>query len=232
MDLETPELLSPSFYLVSYTQPAPGMIERGVTTPLELIAYCARVSNPANQNNSEGAARLLRYLVKHQHWSPLQMVDVTFGFTTARDIARQMLRHRSAEFQEFSQRYAEVDDARLCLREARLEHPTNRQASIECHDPKILSGWIDQQMLVLEAARRAYKWARDNGIAKECARVVQPEGLTLSDIYMKASLRTWIHYIQLRAGNGTQKEHAQIAQGLATAITQVFPVEVLGVGHA
>ena len=228
MEIETPDLLRPHFTLISYTQPAKAMIDRGVTTPLELIAFCARVSNPANQTNAQTAAKLLRYLVANKHWSPLQMVDVTFEVITARDIARQQLRHQSFDFQELSQRYAEVSDDQHCLREARLEHPTNRQASIVCNDPHIIDGWLLQQLEVLEAARRAYNWARQHGIAKECARVVLPEGLTLSTLYMKASLRSWIHYLELRQiSAGTQKEHAEIAQGLAQAIAHVFPVDIL-----
>lgn len=227
MEIETPDLLQPSFYLASCTQPAAGMAARNVETPLELIAYCARVSNPANQSNRDTATNLLRYLVKHKHWSPLEMVDVTFGVTTARDISHQQVRHRSMVFQEFSQRYAEVDNTRHCLREARLEHPTNRQASVECTDARIIDGWIQHQLEVLEVARRAYNWARANKIAKECARVVLPEGLTLTDLYMKASLRSWVHYLETRGpGSGTQKEHMQIAAGLAQAIAQIFPAEL------
>lgn len=222
--MNTPELLQPSFYLVSCTQPVEEMKERNVETPLELVAFCARVSNPANQSNKETAAKLLKYLVANKHWSPLQMVDVTFGVTTARDIGRQILRHQSMDFQEFSQRYADVEGDRHCLREARLEHPTNRQSSLPCEDPEIIAGWIDHQMRVLTVAREAYDWARQHKIAKECARVVLPEGLTLSDMFLKASLRTWIHYLELRSGNGTQLEHQQIALGLATAITRVFPL--------
>lgn len=227
MEIETPELLKPSFYLVSYTQPARGMVKRGVETPLDLIAFCARVSNPENQTNSETAARLLRYLIRNKHWSPLEMVDATFGVTTARDITHQQVRHRSMAFQEFSQRYADVDESRHCLREARLEHPTNRQSSLPCVDQSIIDQWIQHQLEVLDVARRAYTWARKNKIAKECARVVLPEGLTLSDIYLKGSLRSWVHYLELRSSNGTQLEHAQIAQGLAQAITEVFPANVL-----
>lgn len=232
MEIETPQLLKPDYYLVSYTQPAEDMTKKGINTPLDLIAYCARVSNPENQTNSETAERLLNYLIRNQHWSPLQMVDVTIGITTARDISRQILRHRSAEFQEFSQRYADVEGDRHCLRELRLEHPTNRQSSIEVDDPELLAQWMDKQLMVLAAARDAYEWARKHKIAKECARVVLPEGLTLTDLYMKASLRTWIHYIGLRKGNGTQKEHAGLAIALAQAIAKVFPVEIAGVDHA
>lgn len=231
MEIETPELLSPSFYMVSCTQPTAEMAVRGIETAIDLIAFCARVSNPENQTNSETAAKLLRYLMRNQHWSPLEMIDVTFEIVTARDIGRQILRHKTAAFQEFSQRYADVADEQHCLREARMEHPTNRQSSLECNDPAIIEQWIQHQLEVLEVSRRAYKWARSVGIAKECARVVQPEGLTLSTMYMKASIRTWVHYLQLRGGNGTQKEHTQIAHGLCQAIARVFPIE-LEVAHA
>ena len=228
MEIETPEQLKPSFYLVSYTQPAGDMKCQGIETPLDLIAYCARVSNPANQTNSATAAKLLRYLITHKHWSPLEMVDVTFAVTTARDISRQILRHQSMKFQEFSQRYADVDGDRHCLREARLEHPTNRQSSLPCAEPAIVDAWIQHQLEVLDVARRAYEWARQNKIAKECARVVLPEGQTLTDLYIKGSLRSWIHYIGARKPEtGTQAEHASIALGLAQAITAVFPTDIL-----
>ena len=224
MEIETPDILKPSFYMVSCTQPVDAMREKGITSPLELIAYCARVSNPANQLNSTTAAKLIRSLVARKEWSPLEMVDVTFGITTARDISRQIIRHKSFSPQEFSQRYAEVDEDRHCLREARMQHPTDRQSSLPCLDVAIVDGWIMQQMLVLDAARKAYAWARKNGLAKEVARVVLPEGLTLTDLYLKGSIRSWIHYLELRGGNGTQLEHQQIAQGLATAIASIFPV--------
>lgn len=232
MNIPTPDLLKPQFYLVSHTTPADNLKARGVTNALELIAYCARVSNPKNQLNSDTAAKLIRFLLARKEWSPLEMVDVTFGVTTARDISRQQLRHRSFTFQEFSQRYAEVGEDQHCLREARLEHPTDRQSSLPCGDPAIVDRWLLYQLEVLEVAHRAYKWARENGIAKECARVVQPEGLTLTDLYMKGSIRSWIHYLELRGGNGTQLEHQQIAHGLASVITNIFPVQkVLGDGQ-
>ena len=227
MEIETPALLAPRYHLVSYTQPAAEMIKIGIDTPIKLIAFCARVSNPENQHNHATAEKLLRYLINNKHWSPLQMVDVTFSITTARDISRQQLRHQSMEFQEFSQRYADVGEERHCLREARMEHPTNRQSSLPCTDPFIADAWFIQQMEVLERARAAYNWARTNKIAKECARVVLPEGLTLTDLYMKGSLRSWIHYLDLRCANGTQQEHADIALGLAEAIQRVFPTNVL-----
>lgn len=225
MNIPTPELLKPNFYLVSYTTPAPELVEKGVETPLELIAYCARVSNPRNQLNSNTAARLISSLIARKEWSPLEMVDVTFGVTTARDISRQQLRHRSYSFQEFSQRYADVDDNRHCLREARLEHPTDRQSSLPCDDPAVVDRWLLYQLEVLEVARKAYNWAREQKIAKESARVVLPEGLTLTDLYIKGSVRSWVHYLDLRGGNGTQLEHQQIAHGIAKAIADVFPVQ-------
>lgn len=221
------QLLSHSFYLVSYTQPAPGMVEKGVTTPFELIAYCARVSNPKNQLNHATAGKLIRRLIQHAEWSPLEMVDVTFGITTARDISRQALRHRSFAPQEFSQRYADVEENRHCLREARYEHPTNRQSSIECDNAEDIAWWMDAQREVIATCRRVYEEARRRKFAKEVARVVLPEGLTLTDYFFKGPLRSWIHYLQLRSGNGTQKEHAQIAQGLAQVINEVFPMQEL-----
>jgi thymidylate synthase (FAD) len=224
MEIDTPDLLTPQFYMVSHTLPTAELADKGVTTALELVAYCARVSNPANQLNASTAAKLIRSLLKRKEWSPLEMIDVTFGITTARDISRQILRHRSFTFQEFSQRYADVGDDRHCLREARIEHPTDRQSSILCEDPAIVDRWILYQLEVLEMSRRAYNWARKHKIAKECARVVLPEGLTLTDLYMKGSVRSWIHYLELRQSNGTQLEHQQIALGLATALAAVFPV--------
>lgn len=220
-------LLEPSFYLVSYTQPAPGMVEKGVTTPLELVAYCARVSNPKNQLNHDTAPKLIRHLINNSEWSPLEAVDITYGVTTARDISRQALRHRSFCPQEFSQRYAEVDESRHCLREARYEHPTNRQSSIECDNAEDLAWWIGAQKQVIGVCQTVYQEARRRKFAKEVARVVLPEGLTLTDYYFKGSIRSWIHYLSLRSGNGTQKEHAQIAQGIAVAINAVFPMEEL-----
>lgn len=228
MEIETPQLLQPSYFMVSCTQPTPEMKKFNVETPLELIAYCARVSNPANQSNNATAEGLLRYLVRNKHWSPLEMVDVTFGLTTARDISRQQIRHRSMSFQEFSQRYADVDDDRHCLREARMEDPANRQNSLPCTDQALQDEWLLAQMEVLEVVRRKYNWARGKGIAKECARVLLPEGLTLTDLYVKASVRSWVHYLETRGpGSGTQREHMDIALGLARAITQVFPADLL-----
>lgn len=220
-----PQLLQPKFELVSYTTPAPELIANGITTSLDLIAYCARVSNPDNQFNTATAEKLIRFLINRAEWSPLEMVDVTFGITTARDISRQILRHRSASFQEYSQRYAEVGQTQHCLREARLQHPTDRQSSIECTDAEDIQWWHEAQLGLIEHAQSTYREALRRGFAKEVARVVLPEGLTLTSMYMKASVRTWIHYLALRSGNGTQKEHQQIAQGLAAVISWMFPVD-------
>lgn len=227
MDIRVPELLTPKIRLVSFTRPTDEMAKLGVNTPLELIAFCARVSNPANQLNSATAAKLIRSLIARKEWSPLEMVDATVELTTARDISRQQLRHRSAVFQEFSQRYADVEGDRHCLREARLEHPTDRQSSVPTNNPELDNEWALYQMEVLSAARRAYEWARKNKIAKECARVVLPEGLTLTDLHMKMSIRSWIHYLELRGANGTQAEHRDIALAIAQAIASIFPYEEL-----
>jgi thymidylate synthase (FAD) len=214
--------------LISYSQPESYFAEN--TT--ELVAFCARVSNPANQNNKETADKLIRYLVKHQHWSPLEMVSMCLEIETTRDIARQILRHRSFSFQEFSQRYAdptaELDNA-FVLREARFQDTKNRQNSVEFdsndEQQKLLAiEWERAQKRVLYAVKKEYEWAIQNGIAKEQARAVLPEGLTVSRLYMNGTLRSWIHYIQLRSANGTQKEHRQIALECAKVIAKVFPM--------
>jgi thymidylate synthase (FAD) len=197
----------------------------------DLVAFCARVSNPAGQMNTATNEKLIKYLIKYliknQHWSPLEMVNVCLEIETTRDIARQILRHRSFSFQEFSQRYAdptaELEDA-FVLREARLQDTKNRQNSIETDNPALQAFWETQQKRVLDAAQSAYQWAIDNGIAKEQARAVLPEGLTVSRLYMNGSLRSWIHYIQLRSGNGTQKEHMEIAKICAQVIAKIFPL--------
>jgi thymidylate synthase (FAD) len=198
----------------------------------ELVAFCARVSNPANQDNKETSEKLIRYLVKHQHWSPLEMVSMCLELTTTRDIARQILRHRSFSFQEFSQRYAdptaELDEA-FVLREARLQDTKNRQNSVELdmndEAQKLLAfEWERAQKRVLFSVKQEYSWAIKNGIAKEQARAVLPEGLTVSRLYMNGTLRSWIHYIQLRSANGTQKEHRDIAIECAKVIAKVFPM--------
>jgi thymidylate synthase (FAD) len=218
--------------LISYSQPTQEFADQGVADAQELIAYCARVSNPANQLNTETSERLIKYLVRHQHWSPLEMVSACMEITTTRDIARQILRHRSFSFQEFSQRYAdptqELDEA-FVLREARFQDAKNRQNSVELDmsDEKqklIAYEWERAQRRVLFSVKQEYSWAIKNGIAKEQARAVLPEGLTISRMYMNGTLRSWIHYIELRAANGTQKEHMEIARACATAITAIFPM--------
>ena len=189
----------------------------------DLVAYCARVSNPANQSNTETNEKLIKYLIKNKHWSPLEMVSICLEIETTRDIARQILRHRSFSFQEFSQRYAVADLGFEC-KEARLQDKKNRQNSVETEDVELSTKWEEQQKGVSNAAEKAYKWALDNGIAKEQARSVLPEGMTVSRMYMNGTLRSWVHYIQLRSGNGTQKEHQQIAIACAEAIAPLFPM--------
>ena len=218
--------------LLSYSQPTESFRSQGVDDAQELIAYCARVSNPANQFNTDTSERLIRYLIKHQHWSPLEMVSACMEIVTTRDIARQILRHRSFSFQEFSQRYAdptaELDEA-FVLREARFQDTKNRQNSVELDQSdeaqKLLAiEWERAQRRVLFSVKQEYSWAIKNGIAKEQARAVLPEGLTVSRMYMNGTLRSWIHYIELRASNGTQKEHMDIARACAHAITAIFPM--------
>lgn len=190
-----------------------------------LVAYCARVSNPSNQVNTETAEKLIRYLAKHKHWSPFEMVSVCLEIETTRDIARQMLRHRSFSFQEFSQRYADpTKDLEFVTRDARLQDEKNRQNSIPTDDEELKQIWDTWQRNVVDQAKLAYKWAIDNGIAKEQARAVLPEGLTMSRMYMNGTLRSWIHYIELRSGHGTQLEHIEIAKECAKVITQIFPM--------
>jgi thymidylate synthase (FAD) len=210
--------------LVSYTQPVKRLQDQGIITPIDLIAFCARVSNPANQFNNDTSEKLVNYLIKNKHWSPLEMVDMTLEIETTRDIARQILRHRSFVFQEFSQRYA-VADLGYEFRDARLQDKKNRQNSIDVDDFGLNSEWKTAQMRVMMEAQNAYDWAIDNGIAKEVARSVLPEGMVLSRLYMKGTLRSWVHYIDLRSGNGTQKEHMLIAIEAAKVISQVFPIE-------
>ena len=216
--------------LLSYSQPTEEFRDLGLTDAQELIAYCARVSNPSNQLNTDTSEKLIRYLVKHAHWSPLEMVSACVEITTTRDIARQILRHRSFSFQEFSQRYADpTGDLSFVVREARLQDPTNRQNSIELRgltltEQNLMEQWKWKQQEVIAAAEHAYHWAIANGIAKEQARAVLPEGLTVSRLYMNGTLRSWIHYIQLRAANGTQKEHMLIAKQCAKVIATIFPL--------
>ena len=207
--------------IINYSQPA----NKSAETMTELVAYCARVSNPSNQANKDTAEKLIKYLIKNKHWSPLEMVHLTLEIETTRDIARQMLRHRSFSFQEFSQRYADpTKDLDFVLREARLQDTKNRQNSIETDNLQLQSFWEERQKRVIEEAKNAYEWAIANGIAKEQARAVLPEGLTVSRLYMAGSLRSWIHYIQLRSENGTQKEHINIAKACAEVIATVFPL--------
>lgn len=205
--------------LISYTQPE----SRFAENLTELIAFCARVSNPGNQTNHETSEKLIRYLIKNQHWSPLEMVNVCLEIETTRDIARQILRHRSFSFQEFSQRYA-VADLGFEFKEARLQDEKNRQNSIEVQDTGLQLNWETQQDYVIHAAQKAYRWALENGIAKEQARAVLPEGVTTSRLYMNGTLRSWVHYIQLRSEKGTQKEHREIALACAKAIEPIFPM--------
>jgi thymidylate synthase (FAD) len=211
--------------LVSYSQPTVEFRDLGIDDAQELIAYCARVSNPSNQFNSDTSEKLIRYLVKHAHWSPLEMVSACVEITTTRDIARQILRHRSFSFQEFSQRYADpTRDLKFVTREARLQDPKNRQNSVEVEDQLLQNEWYRAQQRVIYAAQREYEWAIKNGIAKEQARAVLPEGLIESRLYMNGTLRSWIHFIELRSGNGTQKEHQLIALACAKAIAAIFPM--------
>ena len=213
--------------LISYSQP-PKENMIGVEDIQDLVAYCARVSNPSNQINSETAERLLKYLVKHKHWSPFEMVSVCLEIETTRDIARQFLRHRSFSFQEFSQRYADIRDLsdNFVLREARLQDQKNRQNSVDVDDVVLQEQWMAMQQRVINASKEAYKWAIERGIAKEQARAVLPEGNTVSRLYANGTLRSWIHYIDLRSDNGTQKEHREIAVECAKVIAQIFPTGV------
>ena len=216
--------------MVSYSRPTEAFETLGISDAQELIAYCARVSNPANQFNTETSERLIRYLVKHQHWSPLEMVSACLEISTTRDIARQILRHRSFSFQEFSQRYADpVQELAFQRREARLQDNTNRQNSItlDLSDPdhrEISQLWQAQQDQVIRAARDAYAWAVRNGIAREQARAVLPEGLMESRLYMNGTLRSWVHFIELRSANGTQLEHQDVARACAQVIADIFPM--------
>jgi len=216
--------------LVSYSQHAfdPSIkdsLDFELINMQELVAYCARVSNPANQFNSETSEKLIRYLVKNAHWSPLEMVSACIEITTTRDIARQILRHRSFSFQEFSQRYADpVQELDFVLREARLQDTKNRQNSIETDNLALQAWWEERQKRVIEECKNAYEWAIAKGIAKEQARAVLPEGLTVSRLLMNGTLRSWIHYIQLRSANGTQKEHIMIAKEIANVIAKIFPM--------
>lgn len=206
--------------LISYSQPESNFAENMT----ELVAFCARVSNPSNQNNKETSEKLIRYLIKNQHWSPLEMVSVCLEIETTRDIARQILRHRSFSFQEFSQRYAEASQLGFEMKEARMQDLKNRQNSIETDNLALQAWWEERQNRVIKECKEAYQWALDAGIAKEQARAVLPEGMTMSRMYMNGTLRSWVHYIQLRSANGTQKEHREVALACAEAIKPIFPM--------
>jgi len=214
--------------LVSFSQASPEFLtahDLADADVQDLIAFCARVSNPSGQLNMETSAKLIKYLIKHKHWSPLEMVSACMEIETTRDIARQILRHRSFSFQEFSQRYADpTKDLEFVTREARLQDTTNRQNSIDTEDASLQATWENKQLNVIEAAQKAYAWAIENGIAKEQARAVLPEGNTVSRMYMYGTLRSWVHYIELRGANGTQKEHMDIAHACARVIADVFPL--------
>jgi thymidylate synthase (FAD) len=211
--------------LISFSQPSDDMIEEGLDNVQDLIAFCARVSNPSNQLNTETSEKLIRYLVKYKHWSPLEMTSACLEVETTRDIARQLLRHRSFSFQEFSQRYADpTKELDFVLREARLQDTVNRQNSIETDDEHIKERWEEEQLRVILAAKQAYQWAVDNGIAKEQARAVLPEGLTVSRLYVNGTIRSWVHFIETRSGNGTQKEHMEVARACAEVIAKIFPM--------
>ena len=211
--------------LLSYSQPTDEFRNMGLQDAQELIAYCARVSNPANQLNTDTSEKLIRYLIRHQHWSPLEMVSACIEISTTRDIARQILRHRSFSFQEFSQRYADpTKDLGFVTRDARLQDTENRQNSIEVGDQLLQNEWYRAQQRVIYAAKREYEWAIANGIAKEQARAVLPEGLTESRLYMNGTLRSWIHFIELRSANGTQREHQDVAVACAKVIAEIFPM--------
>ena len=211
--------------LISYSHPSEEMKSEGLDDVQDLIAFSARVSNPANQYNTETAEKLIRYLIKHKHWSPLEMTSACLEIETTRDIARQILRHRSFSFQEFSQRYADpTKDLDFVTREARLQDTVNRQNSVSTEDRDLVENWNMKQMEVINLVKANYKWAIDNGIAKEQARAILPEGNTVSRLYMNGTLRSWIHFIEIRSGNGTQKEHMEVARECACAIAAIFPM--------
>jgi len=211
--------------LIGSTRPIKQLAIEGIFDAQELIAYCARVSNPANQFNTNTSEKLIRYLIKHKHWSPLEMASATIEVTTTRDIARQLLRHRSFSFQEFSQRYADpTKDCGFVVRDARLQDPKNRQNSIDTTDDDLQKTWVMKQEQIINEAAMAYKWAIDNGIAKEQARCVLPEGNTLSTVIVNGTLRSWVHYIEVRKASGTQKEHMDLVREIAHVLSDVFPL--------
>lgn len=208
--------------LISYSKPADDV---EIETPQELVAFCARVSNPNNQLNTETSEKLISYLIEHLHWSPMEMINVCLEITTSRDIARQILRHRSFSFQEFSQRYADpTKELDFVVREARLQDHKNRQNSIEINNTLLQEQWNQHQQEVIELAKNKYEWAIRSGIAKEQARAVLPEGLTVSRMYVNGTIRSWLHYIQVRSDASTQKEHREIALRCAEVIAEVFPM--------
>jgi thymidylate synthase (FAD) len=211
--------------LVSYSQASDEFAKNGIDDAQELIAFCARVSNPSNQFNTETSEKLIGYLIKHQHWSPLEMVSACLEIETTRDIARQILRHRSFSFQEFSQRYADpTKDLDFVIREARLQDTKNRQNSIKTEDVELQAWWDAKQKFIIETVKSTYAEAIEKGIAKEQARAILPEGNTVSRLYMNGTLRSWIHFIDLRSANGTQLEHQQVARECACVIAAIFPM--------
>ena len=211
--------------LVSFSKPTDEFLNEGISNVQELIAFCARVSNPSNQINNETSEKLINYLIKNTHWSHIEMVSACVEIETTRDIARQILRHRSFSFQEFSQRYADpTKDLSFITRDARLQDTENRQNSVETRDDLLREEWNQKQLELISLAKKTYVWAIDKGIAKEQARAVLPEGNTVSRMYMNGSLRSWVHYIELRSSNGTQKEHMDIAIAIAEVISKIFPM--------
>ena len=212
--------------LISYTQPAEDLIDGGIDSPEELIAFCARVSNPANQYNTETSTKLVKYLIKHKHWSPLDMVDITIEIEPTRDIGRQILRHQSFKFQEFSQRYASVENLTdmFEISTCRLQDTKNRQNSLETADVELINWWTASQQEVIDLCFKKYTEALEKGVAKEVARKVLPEGLTKTRMYMKGSVRSWIHYLEVRLDESTQKEHRDVAKILSDIILEIFPI--------
>ena len=216
--------------LISYSQPtgrihAGELAHKGLNNIQDLIAFAARVSNPANQANTKTTPKLLDYLIKHKHWSPFEMASACIEIETTRDIARQLLRHRSFSFQEFSQRYADIRDLddNFVIREARLQDPNNRQNSVKTDDVILMGQWVNKQQELIDHAKEVYNWAIEAGIAKEQARAVLPEGNTVSRLYVNGTIRSWIHYIELRSANGTQLEHMELARAVAEAIGKIYP---------
>ena len=211
--------------MVSFSKPTEEFINDGISNIQELVAFCARVSNPSNQINNETSEKLINYLISNKHWSPLEMVSACIEIETTRDIARQILRHRSFSFQEFSQRYADpTKDLSFVIRDARLQDTKNRQNSLETNDLELSDQWREKQKELIALAKETYVWAIDKGIAKEQARSVLPEGNTVSRMYMNGTIRSWVHYIELRSSNGTQKEHMDIAIAIANVISEIFPM--------